>query len=323
MANVLLIGTGAIGSIYAYFLTTAGAKVTTVCRSNFDAVSTKGIEIQSRTLGMLKFRPHCTVHILSDTTQQIFEYIVITTKSVNIDALIDDLKKASVVTTASSIVLIQNGIGIEEPFRSAFPDTQIVSGVVYLPCAQHAPGVIFMNGPDVLELGHYPASPPSTELHEFNRLLTLGGATSTIHEDVQRYRWKKSLINGVWNPIAALTLNLDSDFLGTHTDAYALCRSLMLEVLSVAHAEGYRDLTERDIDMQLDRAVQRRQSGTGIKMSMLVDVEADRPMETEAILGNLVRKADKLGVQVAGLKMLYLLINAREVQRAKMVKDRE
>lgn len=316
MAKVLLIGTGSIGSIYAYFLTQAGCCVTTVCRSNYEAVSTNGIHILSKTLGDVSLVPHRVIRKLAELEAgEFFDYIVITTKSVNESALIQDIAESSTVTKGASIVLIQNGIGIEEPYKLAFPNCQMVSGVVYLPCAQSSPGIVKMNGPDVLELGLYPACPPSKELLRFNDLLSSGGANSTVHEDVQMYRWKKALINAVWNPIAALTLSRDSDFLGSHEEAYVLCKSLMSEVLSVAHAEGHLALSEKDIDIQLARAVQRKNDGNGIKMSMLVDIEANRQMETEAILGNLVRRAAELGVEVGGLKLLYLLINGREVQR--------
>lgn len=319
--RVLVIGTGAIGSAYAYFLAQGGCEVTTLCRSNHGAVAANGIRMNFKHSPEKNtwFRPAHVIRNLTEASGIDFQYIVITTKTVDSAVVIRDLS-TTLASVSCPIVLIQNGIGIEEPWRLAFPSSKIISGVVYLPCTQLSPGQVQINGPDLLELGIYPAgqSYPVSDayLSKFGRTYLIdGGATVTLYADIQRQRWKKALINSVWNPIAALTLTTDAEFLGTHQDTYTLCKSLMIEVLKVAHAEGYTDLGESEIDEQLHRAILRRQTGTGIKMSMLVDIEFGRPMESEAILGNVVRKARALGVEVNGLQMLYLLINAREVHR--------
>jgi 2-dehydropantoate 2-reductase len=51
---------------------------------------------------------------------------------------------------------------------------------------------------------------------------------------------------------------------------------------------------------------------TPYKTSMLLDYEAGRPMEVEAILGNAVRIARNLGVSVPRMETLYALLSALE-----------
>ena len=84
----------------------------------------------------------------------------------------------------------------------------------------------------------------------------------------------------------------------------------MHEVGLVAAAAGYPDIiTEELIDKDLERPKGRLSTG-GKEPSMLVDVREGRPMEVEAILGNTVRIASKLGVEVKTLEVIYTLAKA-------------
>lgn len=320
--KVLVLGTGPIGAIYAYLFHCANSQVTTVCRSNYDAISSNGIRILSQQLGQVSFTPHAVVRDVRDcdsAERKEFDYVLVTTKAVSDDSTLLDALQL-VLSPRTVIVLIQNGIGIEAPYASRFPE-QVVSSVVYLPSEQVSPGVFRQNGPDLLEVGHFPARPPSASLQTFAEVLERGGGKVVAVEDVQRCRWKKALINACWNPIAALTLNRDAEFIGCDEGAMGLCRAIMLEILSVAHQEGYHDLTEVDIERQLDRAVQRSKVGKGIKMSMLADVESGRELEVEAIIGNPLRMGRQHGLALPRLEMLYLLIKGRAQAASRLRQD--
>lgn len=45
---------------------------------------------------------------------------------------------------------------------------------------------------------------------------------------------------------------------------------------------------------------------------MLTDVRYNRPMETEAILGNAIRIGKEHGVKVPGLDLLYILLKGKD-----------
>jgi 2-dehydropantoate 2-reductase len=50
------------------------------------------------------------------------------------------------------------------------------------------------------------------------------------------------------------------------------------------------------------------------KTSMLLDYENGHPMETEAILGNTLRAAQRLGVAAPHLASVYALMKLRELR---------
>lgn len=130
--DVLLYGLGAIGSFYAFILSQNPRVRLSVCaRSNYEAVKENGVTIRSENHGgEFNFRP---VKVLRspEEAQQTYDYVVCVHKAVNTDAVLKQL--APVVHDNSTIALMQNGVGIEDPFRKAFPKCTIVSGVVGAP----------------------------------------------------------------------------------------------------------------------------------------------------------------------------------------------
>lgn len=126
--DVLLYGLGAIGSFYAFILQKNPRVRLSVCaRSNYEVVKNNGVTIRSKTHGEHTFRP---VKVLRtpEEAQQTYDYVVCVHKAVNTDSVLKQL--VPVVDENTTIALMQNGVGNEDPFRKAFPKSTIVSGVV-------------------------------------------------------------------------------------------------------------------------------------------------------------------------------------------------
>lgn len=86
-----------------------------------------------------------------------------------------------------------------------------------------------------------------------------------------------------------------------------MASEIMREVGTVATAAGYPNMiTDTSIAEHMKRHTDRLRSG-GKEPSMLQDVRAGRPIEVEAILGNLVRIATGLDVSIPHLRLLYVL----------------
>ena len=315
--NVLVHGSGAIGAIYIYLLKKVNCTVTAVCRSNYDAVKANGFTIHSDKFGKnIKVRPD---HVVGSPAEAAilglgpFDFVVVSTKALPgqkpstpeiIRPAVIDRKPMSSWDDTTTIVLIQNGIGIEDEYAAAFPHNTIISCVVYLPTTQVSPGHIEMGAIERLHIGPFPAVPsegdePTTLVEGcayFHHLLDMTGSNIHSHHDIQAQRWSKLLVNASWNPICALSLSRDVAFLASGPLAEKLVQDVMEEVVLIAQAKGYGHVVTSDLAKeQLQRALERK--GTpGIEPSMLVDVLNGRRMEVEAILGNPVRIAKELGV---------------------------
>ncbi|CZT25835.1 related to 2-dehydropantoate 2-reductase [Ramularia collo-cygni] len=309
--KILLHGSGAVGTIYLYLLLKAGCDVTAVCRSNYEAAKADGFHIDSDIYGK---GIHIHPNIVRDPEEAAaagqYDYLIVACKALP-DAKIAETVSAAVTPGHTTIVLIQNGIDIEQEYASHFPENPLLSCVVYLPTTQIKPGYIEMGDLETLEMGPYPASAHNDEkvkasADQLITLLKSAGGNAHYFQDIQEKRWNKLLLNASWNPICALTLSRDAAFLLSSPESEGVIVEVMNEVIAISKALGYSSVNEAAGQVGLNRAKDR--IGTkGIEPSMLVDVLWNRRMEVEVILGNPLRKARQLGVQVPRIEMLYIL----------------
>ncbi|KAL4882706.1 ketopantoate reductase PanE/ApbA-domain-containing protein [Aspergillus karnatakaensis] len=325
--NVLLYGLGAIGSFYAFILNRCDrVRLTVVARSNYDAVVKDGIFIDSKNHGQHRFHPdHGTTPLAFSPLYQTtpthtdlirspseastkFDYVVCAHKAVDPAGAITPLDP--VIHEQATIVVLQNGVGNEDPFRARWPAVTILSGVVWVGAAQPTPGNITHTGSELTELGLFPnptldAKLEQTRLETFTTLLTAGGTNIKVFDDIQPRRWEKVVWNAAWNPITTLTDQDVASWLSSSADAVDYTRRIMGEVIAVAAAVGV-ELREGLVEELLERV-----NGLGaLRTSMQADREGGRGMEVEVILGTPVRRGRELGVDVSGIEGLYVLLTA-------------
>ncbi|KAI4931228.1 hypothetical protein J4E85_003818 [Alternaria conjuncta] len=311
--RILLFGAGSVGTVYLYLLSKVAA-TTAVCRSNYEVVKKDGFIINSSIFGQnLHFRPNAVRDCGEAASQSSdpFDYIIVCSKA--IPDTVPKLIAPAVTPGHTAIVLIQNGVGIEEEYFKAYPKNPIISAVVYMPATQRPAGVIKHGEVEKLQVGSYPSSAPSECAKAFTELVTVAGATAEFYEDVQHKRWIKLLVNASWNPMCALALSKDTDILTASEEADGVVLAVMLEIRDIAAAYGY-EITREQVDNQLSRAQARIPTNAGIEPSMLQDVQSNRRIEVEAIVGNPVRMGKEKGVVCVRLEMLYILAKALDLQ---------
>ncbi len=301
--KILIIGTGAIGGFYGALLAKAGAEVSVVCRSDYPVVSAQGYRIISRDLGNWNFKPAQVVTRAADF-QGAADYVILCSKltaDINRVELIRDA-----VSTHTVIVFIQNGVETEQEMRNAFPDNEVVSGLAFICCNRIEPGVINHLAYGKLTLGNLPQS-VSDKTHHLAGLFNESGIVCTTMDDIVTGRWIKCVWNAPFNPLSVLSGGLATqDILRTQE---TFIRDIMQEVCLLAAACGH-PLPDDIIDTNIENTY----SMPPYKTSMLLDFEQGRPMETEAILGNSVRAAERESLACPNLQALYALMKLRELK---------
>jgi 2-dehydropantoate 2-reductase len=311
--RILIFGTGSIGTVYAYVLsrTVPVSNIFTVCRSNFEVASKDGFTIHSSLWGEnLNVRPvvvrSVDEAVAADRSSH-FDYVIICSKALPTVPSTADLIKP-VVSSNTTIVLMQNGIATEAPYFNLFPGNPVLSTVAYLPATQIKPGIVQHKEVELLHIGPYPASSNTESASRFASLLSAGGASTRVHEDIQFERWSKLLVNASWNPICALSRSRDVQVLKSTPDAKNFVRDVMLEIATVANACGYPSIDTALVDYQLGRAAAR--DPPGVEPSMMADSLAGRNMEVEAIVGNVIKLAREHDVKTPMLRTIYVLATA-------------
>ncbi|PMD21605.1 2-dehydropantoate 2-reductase [Hyaloscypha hepaticicola] len=306
--DVLLYGVGAIGSFYAFILNRSpSVRLTLVARSNYEAVKANGITLDSEIHGKHTFRPYNVVSNPVDAAGH-YHYVVCVNKAINQDAVAKSL--APVVDDTTAIVLIQNGVGNEDPFRAQFPKCSILSCVTWVGATQTSPGIVTHIKSENTEIGLFPnpSLPRVLELgrlDSFTYLLKAGNTKFVVEENIQIRRWEKVVWNVAWNAITALTMIDTKTWLHSSPDAIPLTKKLMHEVIEVARKSGVPMRDEL-----VDELFTKIMALPGVYTSMQKDVAAKNPLEIEVILGVPVKKARELGVDIPVLEVIHTLVAA-------------
>lgn len=301
--NILIVGSGAIGSFYGAILARAGCRVSVVVRSEYEAVARDGIRIDSGKLGDLSFRPAAVYREVSECRQPP-DYLLLCVK------VLEGVDRAALIRPAvgehTRIVLIENGIDIEAEIAEAFPRNPLVSALAFVGVSRTGPGKVVHKAYGRLVLGGYPEGRGEAAL-AFSELLESGGIAAPVSDDVVRERWIKCIWNAAFNPVSVLGGGADTRQILEAPEGEAHVRLLMEEVAAIAAAAGYA-LPEDYIPTSLENT----RKMPAYHNSMALDYLNGRPLETEAILGNAIRVARRLKVAVPHLETVYALMKLRE-----------
>lgn len=309
MPRVLLFGAGAIGIVCAYILFKGGADVTLVCRSNYEAISCNGVSINSEIFGHVsaRFASVNEVPKASESRHEQWDFLVVCSKVYpGIPQLL-----APAVSPTTTIVLVQNGIGIEDPYRAEFPHNAILTSAVYIPADQTRPGHVEMGNMHRLEIGPYIGVAADENMQVFADLVNSGGAIALCYSKkaIQGRKWLKLVVNVTWNSLCSLSHLDDSNFIRSSNLSMDVADAVSSEVLAIAAAEGHDglDITAFQEQFGMSRDPKKLKP-RGKEPSMLVDMRRGRQMEVEPILGNALRRATDLGVPTPRLELLYVLL---------------
>ena len=328
--EILIVGAGAIGAFYASRLAPApSTSVSVICRSNYKAVKANGFQITSPQYGDYTFIPAQTFANADEARQSAikWDFIVVSTKALP-DVSDDSAILQGLVNEHTAIVLIQNGLGVEDPYLKRFPHAAICSAVTIAACAQPVHGQIKHNrwtrissGPYLPHLDTGAAKDSDARITERNNafvaLLKEGGikdAEAYSHAKLQLVRWHKIAINASMNPSSVLTLCSTNHAMASDPEFQHHLKDVMTEILETApKVLGQPVPKEFATPDQIIRSTQRNTSGS--KPSMAIDWESGKRMEIEVILGNPIRIARERGFEMPRLQTLYALVRmAQEVR---------
>ena len=304
--RVLVIGTGAIGSFYGSLLAKSGCAVSVLARSDYAQIKAHGIDLTSDTsLGRWHFSPAAVIHDAAELADPP-DVVLLCVK------VLPGLDRTALLRPTlgpdTRIVLLSNGVEIEDEIAAAFPGHELISGLAFICVTRTAPGRIWHQAYGHLALGNHPGGlSPTTEA--LAKAFASVGIACEATTDIVTARWRKCLWNAAFNPLSVLSGGLSTAAMLGSQEPFI--RAIMTEVCAIARALGH-PLDEALIDQQI--ASTHRMPP--YKTSMLLDFEAGRPMEIEAIIGNAVRAGQRAGVPIPHLESVYALMKLREMALA-------
>ncbi|MBF0350359.1 MAG: 2-dehydropantoate 2-reductase [SAR324 cluster bacterium] len=301
--KVLVLGAGAVGALYGGFLHKAGVDVSVTCRSDYEHVKQQGFQIDS-CLGNFNFQPTQVVRKPEDYSG-VPDYVIVATKVLP-DADVSSLLRP-VVGPDTVIVLLQNGIDIEPPVAQAFPENLLISGLAFVCSNRIGPGHIHHQDYGRLIIGAYPGGSHQAVL-ELSEWFKQAGINCVASENIISARWKKLVWNAPYNPVSVLGGCLDTSQIMESTEAVLLVKHVMEEVCLLASHEGHPQ-----VESVIEQNLVDTRNMVPYRTSMLLDYEAGRPMEVEAILGNVVKIGRRHQLAIPHIQALYALLQLKDV----------
>jgi 2-dehydropantoate 2-reductase len=298
--RILVYGAGAVGGFFGGLLARAGEDVAFVARgAQLDALRSAGLTIDSTQLGSISIP---AVSVASSARESgIADLILVCVKTHQLAAAFDDLSSA--ITSGTIIVPLQNGVEADEQLSARFPQNVILPAVVYVGATVETPGVVRHVAAGTIGIG---ANRPEDEaaLPAIRDVLARSGQPVHVSRDIQRERWHKLMWNAAFNSVSAVSGREPAHLLA-HAETRALIHRIMEEVLAVGRACG-ANLHSEDVDEHIAWT----ERATGLKTSTMVDRERGRTMESDGLLGVIVRKGHDVGVATPCSATVYALLKA-------------
>ena len=302
--KVLVVGAGGVGAYFGGRLAQAGMDVSVLCRSNYEQVKKDGFEIKSIS-GDFSFKPKGVYRSCAEYPD-IADYVIVTTKVLPDIDVVKIIKDA--VKPGTMIVLIQNGIEIEQEVAKAFSNNELVSSIAYIGVFQLEDGKIFHQAAGRLKMGVYKGG-SSEKMDLLSDNFNSANVECEVVEDIEFFRWVKLVWNTPYNPVSVLAGGVDTKVISTTKALEDLCVKLMKEVCAVAKSRGIHlpdDIIQKNLEYTREFPA--------YKTSMLLDFESKRPLEVEAIVGKVVRIAREENVAVPRLESVYALLSAVDIK---------
>lgn len=292
MLSYSVIGTGAIGGFYGGRLAHAGRAVRFLLHSDYEFVKQHGLRVDSCDGDFVIPRPEA-YNRAEDMPQS--DVILVALKSINNHDLLPKLLRP-LIHDDTTVVLIQNGIGLEDDLQAVFSELHIVAGLAFICCAKEGPGRIHHQDFGPINLGNYSCPDES-----FKTLLSdmQDAGLKAAQVPYLEARWKKAVWNMPFNGMT-VALNTSTDKLLNTPATRQLIYDQMMEVIGAAQALGVSTLTSEFADQMMtttDRMVP-------YSPSMKLDFDNGRPMEIEYLYSRPIAEAQKVGFEMPKLAML-------------------
>ncbi|GAB0059526.1 putative 2-dehydropantoate 2-reductase [Pseudomonas syringae] len=299
--RVGIIGTGAIGGFYGLMLARAGYDVHFLLRSEFDTVAREGLQVKSAVHGELSLKPVQAYR--SEAEMPPCDWLLVGTKSTGNAALGPIISQAAAPN--ASVLLLQNGLAVEDQLRNVLPDSlHILGGLCFVCVNRVAPGVVAHEAFGAVSIGYHsgPAADEASRMAVVEAcaaLFNTAGIDAPVMANLQQARWQKLVWNVPYNGLSAL-LQTSTGRLMADPDSQALIRALMDEVVQGAEACGHT--LPPGFAQHLFTVTE---SMPDYRPSMYHDLAERRPLELDAIYARPLAAALAAGFDMPRVRALY------------------
>ncbi|MDY6865668.1 MAG: 2-dehydropantoate 2-reductase [Halobacteriota archaeon] len=295
--KIMVLGAGAIGSLFGGLLSNFGYEVTLVGReAHVNAINENGLIISGFT--------EKTVKVDATTEPVESDIVLLTVKSYDTARAIGDIT----ISKDTIVVSIQNGLNNLETICKYVDKSRVIGGVTSNGSLSLSPGKIKHTGIGYTVIGGLNEDGNSVA-RDIAKLLTGAGLKTEVSGDIMGRIWEKLMINVGINAPAALTGMRNGELPKIKETKWVMVEAIR-EAISVADKFDItipKDMVARVVDVTEKTAENR--------CSMLQDVTNKKKTEIDAINGAIVNLGEETGVDTPINRTLYSLIKGIESKK--------
>lgn len=292
-----IVGCGAIGGFYGAKLVQAGCDVHFLFHSDYETALSDGLKVDSVDGDI--YLPHvCAYHNSSDMPK--CDVVIVCLKTIKNNTMPQLI--APIVSQNTTILLIQNGLGMEHELAVHFPDNPIYGAMAFICSNKIGPAHISHLDYGALTVGCYQ--------HGNDTILNFADSLKSVNVDVDivpdlnTARWRKLVWNIPFNGLSVV-LNKTTDHIVGNVSTYELVRCIMIEVIGAARSCG-AEIPDSFADKMLDATMKMKP----YKPSMMLDFLNLREMEIGYMYHNPVEEARAHGYEMKYTHMVECLLRS-------------
>ena len=296
MNNILIVGTGALATLFAARLSRAGYSITMLgsWKAGLDALRRDGARLVDSDGSQHQFQ----VQAVGDLRECLgVTHALVLVKAWQTAQVAEQLKEC--LADDGLAITLQNGLGNREILAQSLSPNRVALGVTTTGATLLGPGLVKAGGEGMISIEQHPA------LHPIEDALKLASFNVNIVEDAQSLIWGKLVINAAINPLTAI-LRVPNGKLLEIPPAREMMKALARETAHVTDLEGIQLPFPDPIAAAED--VARRTAAN--HSSMLQDVVRGAPTEIDAICGAVVKIGQKHGMDAPTNWACWKLVKA-------------
>lgn len=305
--RIAIVGTGAMGSVYAGLLGRAGHEVWAVDRwqEHLDAIAERGLRVSGAS-GEYVVDSIRTARTPAEAGP--CDVWVVATKADDVEAATEGL--APLLRPDDVVVAFQNGLGAGERLARQVPREHVLLGIAEgFGSSIPEPGHVHHNGMRLIRLGELAPGGMTERLLALEAVWREAGFSVKAFEDVERMIWEKFLCNVTLSaPTAAFDVTVGE--LMADPETWAVALGCMLE----AHRAGVAKGVAFSFDDPVRYVTEFAATIPDASPSMRLDHLAERRSEVDVINGAVVDLSRELGFEAPYNETLCAVLRRREAR---------
>ena len=303
--KIAIVGTGAMGSVYAALLASAGHEVWAIdaWEEHVDAMRAKGLRLEGAS-GDRTVKLNATSNA-GDAGP--CDLVILATKAMQVERASLSIKNSSLLKAETPVLSIQNGLGGPDTAAAVLGRDRVLVGVVGgFGASMRGPGHAHHNGMELVRLGEL-SGPVTPRLQKVEALWSGAGFRVKVFDDIDQLVWEKLLCNCAYSGPCGIS---------ERTVGEVMSDPDLSRVSTSCAQEGFDIAKKKNIRLGFEDPVAYvREFGSKIpnaRPSVLLDLMAKRKSEIGVINGSIARVAAELGAAAPVNAAITALVLAKE-----------